>query len=536
MKNLIALLLFIPTLLVNGFAYSQTPDVFVNAKSFGLTAGGTTANGAANKTALQNAINSLGSTTITARGSTGGTVMIPCGFYYIDPGISVDYNQKNITIAGCADGYAYHPLNRTLAKYKGGTVISWAKTGAVGFDLTGLDLITRAPDGNYTKLTNMVIAGAVGLPVSTCIKVSGIFHFSNLAVEGCTDNGIWLYEFVNNSVIDHVSVTNNVVGSGYGLFVGKGGPSFGDNTLFRVSNSVFRANKVGVRIEQAANYEFDHFVIESNTNEGLVLWRRHAPAASIDTWLPGTVGAGHDQNRGGRFVTGNFENNGFASDVISQILVDAQVQSHDVYDTPSYHVFENIVMAGYKTSVSGVWKPNIRINSGQYITFRNSTIGTNDPSLDGPLKSPVILGAKSSYISFYNTSGNPYFKNSGTYNVTNDSYIPGSFSVKLNGCTEATTGTAFYTVNGNVVTLDLPTLSCRGDRGTSKNLTNIPTLIRPSNGKSFVNPMLDKGTWGIGFGSLTAGTITLYKDASGAVWTPGEAFTFKGTSMTYTLN
>ena len=56
-------------------AQAQTTGVFVNARSFGLTAGGTVALGAANKTALQNAINSLG--------ATGGTVMIPCGFYYV---------------------------------------------------------------------------------------------------------------------------------------------------------------------------------------------------------------------------------------------------------------------------------------------------------------------------------------------------------------------------------------------------------------------------------------------------------------------
>ncbi|MGZ5799236.1 MAG: hypothetical protein ACXWJZ_01225 [Burkholderiaceae bacterium] len=115
------------------------------------------------------------------------------------------------------------------------------------------------------------------------------------------------------------------------------------------------------------------------------------------------------------------------------------------------------------------------------------------------------------------------------------SVTKGSFTVTLTGCTATITGTAYYTINGDSVVVDYPTLTGTSN-STSKTLTGIPSACQAGNAKNFSAFCLDSGTYFVGWGQQSAGTITLAKDGGGTAWTNSGTFTMRGPSVTYTLN
>ncbi len=388
----------------------------------------------------------------------------------------------------------------------------------------------------------MVVAGTAANPVNTGIKGSAVFTLSNMAVEGHTDQGVWMYEFCNTVLLDHISCCGNSGGTGYGLRVGPGGVSFRDNTLFRASNCVFRQNTIGVRIEQAQNFLFDHFVIESNTGVGLSIFRYTAlPAGTVPSIDGGgNVGASHGQTRNGWFHTGNFENNGYGdvTGATPQVLITAQVPSFDYIDTPSTMTFENIVMAGYITSALGVWQPNFKITSGQGIRVLKSYLGTKDPVVDGDSLSPTLLEDFSSECTFNDIKGNTVYTDTGSDNCTvND--VQTSIPIVLTGMATNVIGTAFYNVVHKNMVIDLPALA-----GTSNSLTHtiqLPGLsanLRPPHAKFLVVPMLDSGVWGAGFcewNGIVPNEIKLWKNSMSSNFASAGMFIFRGGQLPYTI-
>ncbi|MGZ3235739.1 MAG: hypothetical protein ACXU8A_00010 [Burkholderiaceae bacterium] len=342
-----------------------------------------------NLTTLQTAIN--------AAGVNGDTIQIPCGFYYIAPGIVIGVNQKSITISGCTNGMGYESLVTSSTDYHGGTVLYFYGSGLVGFDMTAI-----SGAGNYTRFTNIVISGGGG--VVACFKVSGQAIFDHSNIQDCKNKGVWAYELINSLTIDHVSFTNNIYGEGNGMYVGAGVVTLNDNTKFSVTNSVFRQNNVGMDIEQAEGYTIQNNVFESNNREGLIIGRLH-------------TGNGHGRNTNGLISSNWFENNGIADDGYANLNMDASVRSFDVYDTPSYIVFENNTFISYPSTTHPGWfHQNVLINCGQYITFSNNAIQTADPLVDGAAHASFSAQQYSSYIKWYNVQGNYTITNYGFMN------------------------------------------------------------------------------------------------------------------------
>lgn len=508
-------------------------ETWVNAKQFGMVSGGTTANGAANLTALTNAIASLG--------VKGGTVEIPCGFYYVNAGLSITASQPNITVRGCADGWTYVPLNLIYSPtfnpsaYEGGTVIMFSSSAAVG-----ISMLTPGPYSQRITLRDMLIAANSTQTVSACIKASGSVHLLNMSVMGCQDKGIWLYELINSTLLDRVGIGGNTGGTGIGLFVGTGGVTFNDNTIFKVTNSTIRQNTVGVRIEQANTYVMENTVIESNAAEGLILYKQATPAASIDDGS--MVTKQHSQNSHGIFDQVWFENNGAGSTTINNVKIySATAASFDPADVPNNIFFKNSRFTSYSNGGGG-WKPNIEILNGSRIRFFDSIISTGDPYGDGLNKSPVSLGSYSQWVNFRNTldtgttGSNAIITNIGSENLVLDFQEYSNFVATLTGCTVSQTGIAYYWRNGRQVTIDWPSFACTTDGGTAHTITGMPPSLIAGNAKVFSAPITNAASSAFGRVGMSAGTLTLSIDAGGNVFTPGGAFAITNFSTTFTTN
>lgn len=116
-------------------------------------------------------------------------------------------------------------------------------------------------------------------------------------------------------------------------------------------------------------------------------------------------------------------------------------------------------------------------------------------------------------------------------------YVTGSFTCTGTGFSVDPTGTAYYTVIGNVVTVDYPALTGTSD-ATTFTITGQPAAIQPTTAKDGTTRTQDNGaayvaaSYAIG----TNGVVTLAANADGG------AFTASGTKATgkftvvYTLN
>lgn len=110
----------------------------------------------------------------------------------------------------------------------------------------------------------------------------------------------------------------------------------------------------------------------------------------------------------------------------------------------------------------------------------------------------------------------------------------GSFTGTLTGCTTSPTGTVKYSINGDSVTLDVPTINATSNT-TSATVTGMPSSIFPLTAQSVVAVATDNGSNVISWLDIaTSGTITLRNGVS-------STFTNSGTkgiqkcSITYRL-
>jgi len=482
---------------------------FVNATDFGLVNSSGTYNATTNKTALQNAINSLG--------TAGGTVYIPTGTYFVDPGITISTTQKCVSIIGAGSGIAYDDN-------EGGTCLKFsAQTGTVvaAFDISTGNTGVAAP---YAKLSNLYLVGSS--QVSYGVIISGNVELDHVVCTYFNTAGVWLKSWVNSTLLNHVTCVANIT---FGLLVGIGAvvTAGASNTVAYITNSTFRGNLVGVRCEQLSGYTFANCVIESNKNEGLVLYQ----------WNDAT---GASPNNTGLFDTCHFEANGSVDFSRANVLSDAQTRSYTILNTPSNMVFLNCTFVSYMTATPTVSKPNIYVDCGNNFEFRNCYVCTGGPSSSPSYTSPIFLNTYSSGFRFWNIIGNPAYTNSGVnnaYNI-NDYYLQGTLTMSLrdtsNGGTVIGTGTAYYTINGNVVTLDLPQLT-----GTSGNaakvVTGLPSSLYPSSSKSFPIIGYYGSTAFAGFMTLSSGYFTLYADGLGGVFPSSGTVLIRGASISYTL-
>jgi len=492
-------------------SYSMIAGAVINVLDFGMVSSAGVYNATTNKNALQAAIDSLG--------TAGGTIFIPNGTYFVDPGIIIGPTKKCISIIGAGSGIAYDDN-------EGGTTLKFsAQTGAVvaAFDISTGSTATAGP---YAKLSNLYLVGSS--QVDYGVIISGNVELDHVVCTYFNVAGIWLKSWVNSTLLNKVACIANTT---FGLLVGIGAvvTAGAANTIAYITNSTFRGNLVGIRCEQLSGYTFSNCVIESNQREGLVLYE----------W---NDASGVSANNEGLFSTCHFEANGAVDFTRANLLSDAEVRSYNTLNTPSNMLFHNCTFVSYMTATPTVSKPNIYVDCGNNFEFRNCYICTGGPSSSISYTSPVFLNTYTSGFRFYNIIGNPAYTNNGVNNATNINtyYEQGSLTMSLRDTNNAgaviATGTAKYTINGNQVTLDLPSLS-----GTSGNvnkvITGLPSSMFPVNTKFFpITGYVGASTSFNGFSSLDSGGIfTLFSNGAGSVWSASGAILVRGPSISYTL-
>lgn len=245
----------------------------------------TTASAATNKAALLAAIEA---------GGEGSLIVIPDGTFQIDGEIAI--LKKGVTIQGAASNYRYSDDNGFT-----GTELIFV-SGVTGFDLTSRD-DTYATSSEYSALYNLKIDGNNIL--ENGIYIEGCKLVENCTVRKCTQTGIRLGGWINQTIIKQCGIVANNIGL---LVDGIA------NTIFKVTETNIRTNTIGIKINQDSGGRFEQLVIESNKSWGVLIDADAGQAVGnisfTDCW---------------------FENNGF--DVpIQQIRIQGADPVPDIYN------------------------------------------------------------------------------------------------------------------------------------------------------------------------------------------------------------
>jgi hypothetical protein len=110
-----------------------------------------------------------------------------------------------------------------------------------------------------------------------------------------------------------------------------------------------------------------------------------------------------------------------------------------------------------------------------------------------------------------------------------------SYTATATGMTTSPTGTVKYSVVGNTVTLDIPSISGTSN-STAFTLTGGPADIRPAVDKDIVVRIQDNGVVALGFARIkTTGVIELSATVAGNVFTASGVKSVTPNSISYTL-
>lgn len=89
----------------------------------------------------------------------------------------------------------------------------------------------------------------------------------------------------------------------------------------------------------------------------------------------------------------------------------------------------------------------------------------------------------------------------------------GSFTATLTGCTTSPTGTGRWSLNGDIVTLELPDITGTSNT-TAATITGIPAAIQPAASRNVLGVTVNNSIDALSRMDITAGTITLYNGVS----------------------
>lgn len=112
----------------------------------------------------------------------------------------------------------------------------------------------------------------------------------------------------------------------------------------------------------------------------------------------------------------------------------------------------------------------------------------------------------------------------------------GSFTGSLTACTTVPTGTIKYSVDGDIVTLEIPTITGTSN-GTTATITGMPASLWPLSLQGVVGITTDNGTNSISRINIdTAGVINLYYGVSTAIFTASGTKGIQLMTVTYRRN
>ena len=149
-------------------------------------------------------------------------------------------------------------------------------------------------------------------------------------------------------------------------------------------------------------------------------------------------------------------------------------------------------------------------------------------------QSPIAVNAPRAGITVFNNANAsgalPEYWGLASWKV-----VASTFTATATGMTTSPTGTIKYSIVGNTVTLDIPTISGTSN-DTAFTLTGAPAAIAPAADKDIVARITDNGTVALGFARIkTTGVIELYATVGGNAFTGSGTKAIGVNSLTYTL-
>ena len=295
----------------------------VNAAHYGLSA---TASRATNSAAIQAAIDSLtgdGGYGGTPPVDIGGVVSLPRGKFDVSPDTISLVGKRNVTLQGAGDANAYEEGDAgTELRFDEGTV--------------GINVDQGSGTGSasaYNTIKNIKIDGRNVLTYG--IRVRGRTNISNCFVQGCSV-GYEVVNYGNQTIFERVTAFGNLVG------IQLNGHS---SSKMRITSSNLRQNTVGLNALGGWGVSIDNCVIESNSEEGIIIYKANASPVYSPRFF---------------FIKNNhFENNGAVNTSKYAILIDAE--------TPTYATDRIFIEQNYLSE-----DRLIDINEGNRIYFRDN--------------------------------------------------------------------------------------------------------------------------------------------------------------------
>ena len=284
---------------------------------------------------------------IASLGSTGGEIYFPQSTYYCNATITI--TTQNVTLAGAGCGMAY----------EGGSAGTKIVFGALteGINITATN--------SYACIRDMQLNGNGNCQYP--LKVQGTVLLEGLNVTGSTaaGAGIWLFELINQTRLQNVSSCYN---SGIGVLIGTGGATL--NTVCSFDHVTIRSNLIGLKVHQVRNLKVSNTVLESNTQEGLIIYKDDGKENNYhiydNVWL---------------------ENN-YAGTSNYNMVIDSETQ--DLASGASYLEFRNC-----NVGATGTTKV-MNLLSVRFCNFTN---------LFATASADIDLAAYASYVSFNNNEG-----------------------------------------------------------------------------------------------------------------------------------
>lgn len=146
------------------------------------------------------------------------------------------------------------------------------------------------------------------------------------------------------------------------------------------------------------------------------------------------------------------------------------------------------------------------------LTLGGNNILQTTPSVEGVLFTGTTITRLAATANATNSTS-PFSVVTSTIGYSN-SVPQGTFTGSLTGCTTSPTGTLKYSINGDLVTLEVPTLTATSN-ATTCTITGVPAEISPNNDQTVFGITTDNGVDGVAKIQIQAsGVIALSKGAT----------------------
>lgn len=400
-------------------SFSMISGAQVNAIDFGMSE---SASAADNAVAIMAAIASLDA----GIGKTGGVVNLPKGKFNVASDVVSLVGVTNVTLQGDGNANAYEGSDA-------GTQLTFTP-GTVCIDVDDSAGVGSA--SAYNTIANLYISG--NDLVTYGLRVRGRTNITNMFIMEC-GIGYEVVDYGNQTLFETSTAFANDIGfqiTGY------------STSKVTVNNCNFRQNRIGVNLLAGYHIWFQGCVIESNDEEGLIIYKANA----APVFAPRNI----------TIFNCFFENNGASNPALYAITIDAE--------TPTYSARRVSFIGNYFAEDKLANINEVSINIWQRNVYGSPCVSTTGPNAAEVIFEDIDPAALGITFTAAQRSGYNILKESGQ----------GGFESDL----------AFYTQGGRTQTLWFT--------NTSALVAGVETVLQPLSVGVFTPALLTYPVFGQG--------------------------------------